>query len=190
MEDPVIIIRQAIGADAQYADLIVKEMKRSALERGCGISERKPGYIIEKMNEGKAIIAVTENGEWVGFSYYEIWSNGTFISNSGMIVSPLYRKHGVAHMIKEKVFAMCRAKYPEAKIFSITSGLSIMKMNTELGFEPVTYSEIVQDEVFWKGCSSCVNYDVLCSKGYKNCLCTAMLYEPEAVNFEKSMVKA
>jgi GNAT superfamily N-acetyltransferase len=184
MEDPVIITRQAISADAQYADEIVKEMKRSAIERGCGISERKIEYIVQKINEGKAIIAITTKGEWAGFSYYEVWSNGEFISNSGMIVSPAYRKHGVAHEIKEQLFALCRQRYPKAKIFSITSGLSIMKMNTALGFHPVTYNEICQEEVFWKGCASCVNYDVLCSKQHKNCLCTAMLFEPGEVNCE------
>lgn len=73
---------------------------------------------------------------------------------------------------------MSREKYPEAKIFSLTSGLAVMKMNNELGFEPVTFSELTSDEGFWDGCKSCINCPILMSKGRKNCLCTAMLYDP------------
>ena len=53
-----------------------------------------------------------------------------------------------------------------------------MKINSELGYEPVTYSELTDDEEFWKGCQSCVNFQILQSKERKNCLCTAMLYNP------------
>jgi hypothetical protein len=53
-----------------------------------------------------------------------------------------------------------------------------MKINSDLGYEPVTYSELTQDNAFWKGCTSCVNYQILMSKERKNCLCTAMLYDP------------
>jgi len=53
-----------------------------------------------------------------------------------------------------------------------------MKINSELGYEPVTYSELTQDEEFWAGCKSCVNYDILMAKGRKNCMCTAMLFDP------------
>src|SRR3989337_749927 len=31
----------------------------------------------------------------------------------------------------------------------------------------------------WAGCKSCVNYDILMSKERKNCMCTAMLYDPK-----------
>ncbi|MEO6188665.1 MAG: GNAT family N-acetyltransferase, partial [Ginsengibacter sp.] len=45
-------------------------------------------------------------------------------------------------------------------------------------YEPVTYSELTDDENFWAGCKSCVNYDILISKERKNCMCTAMLFDP------------
>ncbi|WP_315818340.1 hypothetical protein [Paraflavitalea speifideaquila] len=69
--------------------------------------------------------------------------------------------------------------YPESKIFGLTTGLAVMKINSELGYEPVTYSELTQDDAFWAGCKSCVNYEILMSKERKNCMCTAMLYDPK-----------
>ena len=78
-----------------------------------------------------------------------------------------------------KIIELSREKYPESKIFGLTTGLAVMKINSDLGYEPVTYSELTQDENFWKGCQSCVNYDILMSKGRQNCMCTAMLYNPK-----------
>ncbi|MDB5159255.1 MAG: hypothetical protein JWR50_3962, partial [Mucilaginibacter sp.] len=116
---------------------------------------------------------------WAGFSYIETWSHGDFVANSGLIVSPQFRKFGLAKAIKHKIFELSRTKYPEAKLFGLTTGLAVMKINSELGYEPVTYSELTQDEDFWKGCKSCVNYDILTMKERKNCMCTAMLFDPE-----------
>ena len=174
-----VIVRQAEEPDGRFAQLICDEMHASAIIRGTGISKRSPASIIEKMKEGKAVIAVTSDNQWVGFSYIETWANGEFVSNSGLIVAPQYRENGVARKIKEKVFSLARTKYPHAKVFSITTGLTIMKMNEALGFNTVTYNEIVQDAAFWKGCRSCVNYAILKSKKYKNCLCTSMLFMPK-----------
>jgi len=179
MEDERIIVRPAIPADVVFADQIIKEMESSAIARGSGISKRSAASVIEKIDTGKAIVAVTENGEWVGFSYIETWDDEKFVSNSGLIVSPQHRNQGVASEIKNRIFNLSRSKYPTAKIFSITSGLAIMKMNTRLGFEPVTYSEVAQEPRFWDACKSCVNYDVLQSKKRCNCLCTAMLFDPQ-----------
>jgi hypothetical protein len=53
-----------------------------------------------------------------------------------------------------------------------------MRINSGLGYKPVTYSELTDDEAFWKGCQSCVNFEILQSKSRTNCLCTAMLYDP------------
>jgi hypothetical protein len=131
------------------------------------------------MLEGKAVIALHQNGTWAGFCYIETWSHGTFVANSGLIVNPTYRNRGLARLIKRAVFEHSRQKYPKAKIFGLTTGLAVMKINSELGYEPVTYSELTQDEDFWKGCQSCVNYDILKSKERKNCMCTAMLWDPE-----------
>jgi len=174
-----IIVREAAEPDGAFAKTISDEMEASAIARGSGISKRSPGSIHKKMIEGKAIIAVTEDNEWAGFSYIEVWAGGEFVSNSGLIVAPSFRGAGLARQIKEKTFELARKRYPQAKIFSITTGLAIMKMNAAFGFETVTFKEIAQDHKFWKGCSSCVNYGILKNKKHKNCLCTAMLYTPE-----------
>lgn len=153
-------------------------MEESAKARGTGIAKRSPEYIVMKMEEGKAVIAVTTDGTWVGFCYIEAWEHGKYVANSGLIVSPAFRKSGVAKEIKQKVFNLSRQKYPDSKIFGLTTGLAVMKINSDLGYEPVTYSELTNDEEFWKGCRSCVNYEILKSKERKNCMCTAMLYDP------------
>jgi hypothetical protein len=174
-----ITLRLATKEDRVFARQITDEMQSSALNRGCGISKRSPLAVIRKMIEGKAIIAVTEKSEWAGFSYIETYENNAFVSNSGLIVAPAYRQCGVAKAIKQKIFELSRTLYPQARIFSITTGAAVMKMNTKLGFEPVTYSEITKEKKFWEGCRSCVNYQSLLSKNCKNCFCTAMLYTPD-----------
>jgi hypothetical protein len=179
MEHQDIIIRVANSGDTQYAETITREMEESAKARGTGIAKRSPEYVANKMDEGKAVIALTKDGKWVGFCYIETWSHGAFVANSGLIVSPSFRKSGVAKSIKEKVFQLSRQLFPDAKIFGLTTGLAVMKINSDLGYEPVTYSELTQDEEFWAGCKSCVNYDILMSKERKNCMCTAMLYDPK-----------
>lgn len=175
-----IIVRVANEADSIYAIAIVTETESSAKARGTGISKRHPEDVIKRMKAGNAVIALTASGEWVGFSYLEVWSNGEFVSNSGLIVHPAWRGKGVARAIKEKIFELSRQKYPAAKVFSITTGMAIMKLNTRLGFEPVIYEALTHDPKFWEKCKSCVNYDILQSKGCKNCLCTAMLFDPVA----------
>jgi len=130
------------------------------------------------MTEGKAVIAATDDGTWVGFCYIEAWGHNQFVANSGLIVSPAFRKSGVATQIKRRIFTLSRSKYPSAKIFGLTTGLAVMKMNSELGYVPVTYSELTDDQEFWAGCKSCVNYEILMSKDRKNCLCTGMLFDP------------
>ena len=135
--------------------------------------------IEQKIDEGKAVIAITDQNEWVGFCYIETWGHGEYVANSGLIVAPAFRKSGVAKNIKQKIFNLSRQKYPDSKIFGLTTGLAVMKINSDLGYEPVTYSELTQDEAFWAGCKSCVNYDILMSKERKNCMCTAMLFDPK-----------
>src|ERR1700755_685650 len=168
----------ASGQHADYAPEICAEMAESAKARGTGIAQRSPEYVADKMLEGKAVIAFHKDGTWAGFCYIETWSHGDFVANSGLIVAPQFRKVGLAKAIKHKIFELSRSKYPEAKLFGLTTGLAVMKINSELGYEPVTYSELTQDEEFWKGCRSCVNYDILMSKDRKNGMCTAMLYDP------------
>lgn len=179
MENQNIIVRIATVSDKVYSATITDEMEASAKARGTGIAKRSPAYIEQKIDEGKAVIALTDQNEWVGFCYIETWSHGEYVANSGLIVAPAYRKSGVAKSIKKKIFELSRQKYPNAKIFGLTTGLAVMKINSDLGYEPVTYSELTQDEAFWAGCKSCVNYEILMSKERKNCMCTAMLYDPK-----------
>lgn len=179
MEQSQIIVRVATSADTKYANIITDEMAASAQARGTGIAKRSPEYVASKMEEGKAVIALTPENDWVGFCYIEAWGHDQFVANSGLIVAPTYRKSGIAKKIKRRVFDLSREKYPEAKIFGLTTGLAVMKINSDLGYEPVTYSELTDDEEFWAGCKSCVNYDILISKERKNCMCTAMLYDPK-----------
>ncbi len=154
-------------------------MESSAKARGTGIAKRSPEYVAQKMEEGKAVIALLPDATWVGFCYIEVWGHEQFVANSGLVVSPEFRKTGVAKKIKQTIFNLSREKYPDAKIFGLTTGLAVMKINSDLGYEPVTYSELTDDNEFWAGCKSCVNYDILMSKDRKNCMCTAMLYDPK-----------
>jgi hypothetical protein len=164
---------------AHYAEEISHQMEESAKARGTGIAKRPPEYLVEKMNEGKAIIATTKDGVWVGFCYIETWQHGKFVANSGLIVHPDFRNSGAAKAIKARAFELSRTKYPDAKIIGITTSLAVMKINSELGYEPTTFSELPVDEAFWKGCKSCVNYDVLTRTERKHCLCTGMIFKPE-----------
>ncbi len=161
-----------------YSQTICDEMESSAKARGTGIAKRSPEYLTQKMLEGKAVIALTPNGTFAGFCYIETWTHGNYVANSGLIVAPEFRKSGLAREIKKKIFELSRTNYPNAKIFGLTTGLAVMKINSELGYEPVTYSELTQDDAFWKGCQSCVNFEILKSKGRTNCMCTAMLFNP------------
>jgi GNAT superfamily N-acetyltransferase len=179
MDNQNIIIRVATAADKVYSKTITDEMESSAAARGTGIAKRSAEYIEQKIDEGKAVIAIADQNEWVGFCYIETWSHGEYVANSGLIVAPAFRKSGVAKAIKKRIFDLSREKYPESKIFGLTTGLAVMKINSDLGYEPVTYSELTQDEAFWAGCKSCVNYEILMSKERKNCMCTAMLFDPK-----------
>ena len=173
-----IKVRLAIPADVKYVYAILKEMESSAKLRGTGIAKRSPQSLCQKIYEGKAVIAVTADGEWAGFSYIESWGNGEFVSNSGLIVNPAFRKGGVATAIKKEIFALSRRRHPGAKIFSITTGAAVMKLNHAYGFRPVTYAEITRDPTFWDQCRHCVNYSILESNERKMCLCTAMVFDP------------
>lgn len=184
--EPIIIVRIAQSGDVAYAVDITDEMESSAKARGTGIAKRSPAYVAQKIEEGKSVIAVTEKGQWVGFCYIEAWQHGQFVANSGLIVAPAFRKSGIAKKIKQMTFQLSREKFPEAKIFGLTTGLAVMKINSELGYEPVTYSELTDDEEFWSGCKSCINYEILKSKDRKNCMCTAMLYEPKMEEEKKN----
>ena len=175
-----------------YADEICKEMEESAKVRGTGIAKRTSEYVEKKMCEGKAVIALDDENRFAGFSYIESWSHDCFVANSGLIVKPQYRKSGLARQIKKKIFELSQKKFPNSKIFSITTSLAVMKLNSEIGYKPVTFSELTDDNEFWKGCEACVNYDILQRNERRMCLCTGMLYDPKKkkkFNFIKKIVK-
>ena len=160
-----------------YANIICETISEAAQVRGTGIAKRTPEYIINKMEKGNAVIAL--DGEtFAGFCYIESWGHGKYVANSGLIVHPEYRGKGLAKKIKKVVFEQSRTKYPDSKVFSITTGLAVMKMNSELGYKPVTFSELTDDQSFWNGCQTCKNYDVLQRTEQKMCLCTGMLFDP------------
>lgn len=161
-----------------YAEQICEALAEAAAQRGTGIAKRNPEYIRTKIAEGKAVIAL-DGLKLAGFCYIETWSHGKFIANSGLIVLPEYRNLGLAKKIKAAAFKLSRKKYPQAKLFGITTSLAVMKINSQLGYKPVTFSELTQDEDFWKGCQSCKNHDILIRNERKMCLCTGMLYKPE-----------
>jgi hypothetical protein len=187
MENHSFIIRPATEKDCDYAETITLEMEESAKARGTGIAKRSPEYIKAKMQEGKAVIATTKNGEWGGFCYIEAWGHGKFVANSGLIVAPQFRKFGLASQIKSEIFKLSRTKFPDSKIFGLTTGAAVMKINSGLGYIPVSYADLTEDEDFWKGCNSCVNVEILKSKNRQNCLCTAMLYDPSKKAKEKEV---
>jgi hypothetical protein len=172
------VVQVASEVHHEYADQICAEMETSAKARGTGIAKRNPEYIKLKMSEDKAVICLTTTGIWVGFCYIETWDHGKFVANSGLIVAPDYRKSGMATYIKALAFKLSRTKYPEAKIIGLTTSLAVMKINSELGYHPVPFSELPKDEDFWKGCSSCVNFDILNRTNRAHCLCTGMKFEP------------
>jgi GNAT superfamily N-acetyltransferase len=157
-----------------YAQQICDLIEESARVRGTGIAKRDPNYVKKKLTTGHAVVAFYGE-KLIGFCYVESWSHGNYVSNSGLIVDPEYRKHGLARAIKKEAFDLARNLYPSAKVFGITTSGPVMKINTELGYMPVPFSELTQDESFWKGCSSCPNYDILQAKERKMCLCTGML---------------
>ena len=176
-----VLIHYATSAHTGYAKAICDLIEAAAKQRGTGIAKRDPEYIKTKMNNGNAVIAL-DGDQLAGFCYIEIWEEKKYVANSGLIVHWDYRGQGLAKKIKAKAFELSKKKYPGSKLFGITTSLPIMKINSDLGYRPVTFSELTQDETFWKGCQSCPNYDILNRNDRKNCLCTGMLYDPNKPN--------
>jgi hypothetical protein len=168
----------------KYAADICQLIEISAQQRGTGIAKRDPGYVKLKMNEHKAIIAL-DGDHLAGFCYIETWSDKSYVVNSGLIVSHDYRNMGLAKQIKKKAFEHSKKMFPQAKLFGLTTSLAVMKINSDLGYQPVTYSELTTDDAFWNGCKSCVNYEILTSKNRSNCMCTAMLYDAKKSKSKK-----
>ena len=183
-----IVIQIASFRHVGYAREISDLIEESAKKRGTGIAKRSPNYIIQKIKEHKAIIAVTNLGELVGFCYIESWENTKYVANSGLVIQHKFRNQGVAKKIKKLAFQHSTKMFPEAKLFGLTTSLPVMKINSELGYEPVTFSELTNDDEFWKGCLSCINYEILQKKNRSNCLCTGMLYDPVVNKMKKKNI--
>ncbi len=163
---------------AVHAERICTLIYESAQQRGTGIARRSNEYISQKITGGKAVVAL-DGDKLVGFSYIECWGHGDYVATSGLIVDPEYRHLGLAARIKEKTFELARVRFPYSKIFSITTSLPVMKLNSRMGYKPVTFSELTDDEEFWQGCKGCVNYDILQRNERRMCLCTGMLFDPK-----------
>lgn len=173
-----ITVMVADPSHEKYVDTILDTIEKAAKVRGTGIAKRTHEYVATKMKEAKAVIALYGD-EFVGFSYIETWGNKQYVTTSGLIVDPKFRGLGVAKRIKDLTFTLARTRWPHANIFSLTSGAAVMAMNTQLGYHPVTFADLTDDEAFWRGCEGCINVDVLKRTGRKYCICTGMLYDPE-----------
>lgn len=173
-----MLVQMATHEHLIYAEEVCRMIEEAAKIRGTGIAKRSPDYIRAKMKEGQAVISIKDN-QVAGFCYIETWSHSKYVAHSGLIVNAKFRGLGLAKAVKAKAFELSKKKFPEAKVFGLTTSLPVMKINSELGYKPVTFSELTQDEEFWKGCKSCVNYDVLTRTNRKHCLCTGMLYNPK-----------
>ena len=177
MKDNIEVV-VADESHEKYVDTILETISEAAKVRGTGIAKRTHEYLLKKMREAKAVIAL-DGDTFAGFSYIETWQDKKYVTTSGLIVHPDYRGRGLAKRIKDMTFTLARIRWPHAKIFSLTSGAAVMAMNTRLGYKPVTFADLTQDEAFWKGCEGCVNVDILHRTGRKYCICTGMLYDPE-----------
>lgn len=173
-----IKIKVADADDEKYVDTIIDTIREAAKKRGTGIAERTHEYVATKMKESKAVLALCGD-RFAGFSYIETWGNKHYVTTSGLIVHPDYLGMGVARRIKDYTFTLARVRWRNAKIFSLTSGDAVMKMNTQLGYVPVSFNQLTDDDAFWKGCEGCCNHDILMAKNRKFCICTGMLYDPE-----------
>jgi len=174
-----IQITVATETHLTYSQDICSLIEDSAKIRGTGIAKRKPAYIEQKIKDGKAVIAVAENDVLAGFCYIESWGEEKhYVANSGLIVNPDFRGLGLGNKIKKAAFDLSREKFPDSKLFGITTSPAVMKINYHLGYRPVTFHQLTDDEEFWNGCKSCVNYDILTRTNRLHCLCTAMLYDP------------
>jgi len=161
-----------------YVDTILETIEAAAKVRGTGIARRSHEYVAQKMREGKVIIALAGE-EFAGFTYIESWGNKQYVATSGLIVADKFRNLGLARRIKHASFQLARLRWPKAKLFSLTSGSAVMKLNTELGYFPVTFADLTDDESFWRGCNGCINHDVLIRTQRRYCICTALLFDPE-----------
>jgi len=161
-----------------YVTEIEEALYQASLKKGTGIAVRSREYLQSKIEEGKAVIALGDGGIWAGFCYIESWGHNKYVANSGLIVSVAFRGIGLAREIKKRALELSGQLFPGARLFGLTTSLAVMKINSELGYKPVTFSELTDDDQFWKGCETCPYYDILVRTKRDDCLCTAMIMDP------------
>ncbi|WP_068595330.1 GNAT family N-acetyltransferase [Vaginella massiliensis] len=184
-----MLVRVANKDDVKYADELVLWYEESARQRKTGIAKRNPVYLQRKMVNGNSIIAFDDEGKLAGFSYIETYDEEKFVVNSGLIVREDLRSSGIGKEIKHAIFALSRTKFPRSKVFSITTSLAVMRMNTQLGYKPVTFSELTQSDEFWNGCKGCKNYHILMDNDRERCICTGLVYDNLDDDFAKANKK-
>ena len=173
-----IEITIASGLHLEHVPEIEKALYEASLQKGTGIAVRSTGYLQGKIEEGKAVIALSAEGRWAGFCYIESWGHNRFVANSGLIVASTFRGLGLASEIKKRALELSASLFPGARLFGLTTSLAVMKINSGLGYKPVTFSELTDDDQFWKGCETCPYYDILVRTKRDDCLCTAMIMDP------------
>jgi hypothetical protein len=171
-----------------YVPEIKEALYQASLQKGTGIAVRSSEYLTGKIEEGKAVIALGNHGKWAGFCYIESWGHNKFVANSGLIVSEEFRGAGLASEIKKRALELSSRLFPGARLFGLTTSLAVMKINSGLGYKPVTFSQLTDDDEFWKGCETCPYYDILVRTKRDDCLCTAMIMDPseKKVNGKKT----
>ena len=178
MKEDELNIRYSKPSDTVYSPKIHEIYKQEAARGDIGLAVRSVSYLNEVISEGKGIFAFYGD-QLAGFCYIEAWEHERYLANSGLIVLSEFRGMGIAKKIKQEAFRLSRDLFPKAKLFGLTTNSAVMRINAELGYVPVTYSKLTKDPMFWKGCQSCPNYDILMRMGRKNCLCTAMIFDPD-----------
>lgn len=173
-----IEITIASEAHLGYVEEIEKALYEASLQKGTGIAVRSTEYLSGKIREGKAVIALNGEGLFAGFCYIESWGHNRFVANSGLIVPTAFRGLGLASEIKKRALDLSATLFPGARLFGLTTSLAVMKINSGLGYKPVTFSELTDDDEFWKGCETCPYYDILVRTKRDDCLCTAMIMDP------------
>ena len=179
MTSEEITVRPATAADAKYAEAASALIAEAA--RTHDIAEREVAFLIEKIESGKAAVALRSRpgqpDELIGFGYFSAWQDGAFVSHSGLVVRPDLRGHKLGRRLKTALFEGSRAKYPNATTMSLTTSPQVKAMNLSLGFEVVPFEEMTTDEAFWDGCKTCRNYAEMQAKGIR-CCCEAMILRP------------
>lgn len=175
--------------DLGYLVDIEQGIINASMVKGTGIAVRTNEYIKTKILEGKSVIAIHADGSWAGFCYIESWGHNNFVANSGLVVNPEYRGQGLAGQIKARALGLSGEIFPDAQLFGLTTSLAVMKINSSLGYQPVTFSELTDDDEFWKGCQSCPYYDILVRTRRAHCLCTAMLKDSPSKTKENRETK-